>query len=574
MEYKNKHMKHLSTTILLICLSIFASCKEETKTPQEITETKETTDVVPVTSDKIPFIWEGANVYFLLADRFNNGDTSNDEVLDRTKETAVLRGFEGGDIKGIIQKIEEGYFANLGINALWVNPLVEQIHDSVDEGTGNTYPFHGYWAKDWTRIDPNFGTYDDLKKLVEVAHKNGIRILMDVVINHTGPVTEKDPVWSDDWVRTGPQCSYKDYETAVKCTLVANLPDVKTESDEEVKLPEPLLKKWKEEGRLENEMDELEIFFAKTGLKKTPKNYIIKWLTDYVRELGIDGYRVDTVKHVEEGVWAVLAEQAKLAFAEWKKNNPEKVLDNNQFYVLGELYGYGIDGKRFYDFGDRKVDYYANGFDNLINFQFKYDAKKLDYEKLYSKYSAALHTGLIGKSVMNYISSHDDGDPFDKERKRTFESATKLLLTPGISQVYYGDETARSLIIEGTESDATLRSKMNWEDLENEDTKLLLKHWQKLGNFRKNHPSIGAGKHKMINESPYVFSRTYNKDNVVDKVVVGLNQRKGTKTLKVDTIFKDGTAVIDTYSGTETTVKDGNVTIKSDYEIVLLEAMK
>ncbi|WP_343912498.1 alpha-amylase family glycosyl hydrolase [Aquimarina litoralis] len=567
-------MKHLSTAILVICLSAFVSCKEEPKTQQEITETKETKEVTPVTTDKIPFIWEGANVYFLLADRFNNGDTSNDEVLDRTKETAVLRGFEGGDIKGIIQKIEEGYFANLGINALWVNPLVEQIHDSVDEGTGNTYPFHGYWAKDWTRIDPNFGTYDDLKKLVEVAHKNGIRILMDVVINHTGPVTEKDPVWSDDWVRTGPQCSYKDYETAVKCTLVANLPDVKTESDEEVKLPEPLLKKWKEEGRLESEMDELEIFFAKTGLKKTPKNYIIKWLTDYVRELGIDGYRVDTVKHVEEGVWAVLAEQAKLAFAEWKKNNPEKVLDNNEFYVLGELYGYGIDGKRFYDFGDQKVDYYANGFDNLINFQFKYDAKKLDYEKLYSKYSAALHTGLIGKSVMNYISSHDDGDPFDKERKKTFESATKLLLTPGISQVYYGDETARSLIIEGTEGDATLRSKMNWEDLENEDTKLLLKHWQKLGNFRKNHPSIGAGKHKMINESPYVFSRTYNKDNVVDKVVVGLNQRKGTKTLKVDTIFKDGTTVIDTYSGTETTVKDGNVTIKSDYEIVLLEAMK
>ncbi|MBW1297630.1 alpha-amylase family glycosyl hydrolase [Aquimarina litoralis] len=567
-------MKHLLITTLLVCMSLLISCKKETQTTSEKTEITEAENTESTSKGEIPFIWNAANVYFLLADRFNNGDTSNDEVLDRTKETAVLRGFEGGDIKGIIQKIEEGYFTNLGINALWINPLVEQIHDSVDEGTGNTYAFHGYWAKDWTTIDPNFGTYEDLKKLVEVAHQNGIRILMDVVINHTGPVTEKDPVWSGDWVRTGPQCSYKDYETAVKCTLVANLPDVKTESDDEVKLPQPLLDKWKEEGRLESEMDELEIFFAKTGLKKTPKNYIIKWLTDYVRELGIDGYRVDTVKHVEEGVWAVLAEQAKLAFTEWKKNNPDKVLDNNEFYVLGELYGYGIDGKRFYDFGDRKVDYYANGFDNLINFQFKYDAKKLDYEKLYSKYSAALHTGLIGKSVMNYISSHDDGDPFDKERNKTFESATKLLLTPGISQVYYGDETARSLIIEGTQGDATLRSKMNWEDLEKEETKLLLEHWQKLGKFRKNHPAIGAGKHKMISETPYVFSRTYNKNNVLDKVVISLNQRKGTKTIKVDTIFKDGTAVIDTYSGTETTVKDGSVTIKSDYEIILLEPSK
>ncbi|SEK41878.1 alpha-amylase [Aquimarina amphilecti] len=574
LKHKSKHMKHLLTTSLLMLFSILISCKNETKQTSEENSITESQTATALTTENMPFVWEGANVYFLLADRFKNGDPTNDKVLDRSKETGVLRGFEGGDIKGIIQKIEDGYFKELGINALWVNPLVEQIHDSVDEGTGNTYPFHGYWAKDWTSIDPNFGTYEDLRKLVEVAHQNGIRILMDVVINHTGPVTEKDPLWSDDWVRTGPQCSYKDYETAVKCTLVKNLPDVKTESNDEVKLPEALVTKWKEEGRLEAEMDELEIFFAKTGLRRSPKNYIIKWLTDYVRELGIDGYRVDTVKHVEEGVWSILAEQAKLAFTEWKKNNPNKVLDNNDFFVLGELYGYGIDGKRFYDFGDRKVDYYANGFDNLINFQFKYDAKRLDYEKLYSKYGSALQTGLIGKSVMNYISSHDDGDPFDKERKKTFESATKLLLTPGISQIYYGDETGRSLIIEGTEGDATLRSNMNWDDLETDDTKSLLLHWQKLGKFRKNHPSIGAGKHKMIQETPYIFSRKYSKNNSVDSVVIGLNQRKGTKTLKVNSIFKDGTVLTDTYSGMEATVKDGNITIKSDYEIVLLEAKK
>ncbi|WP_299253261.1 alpha-amylase family glycosyl hydrolase [uncultured Aquimarina sp.] len=567
-------MKHLLTTTFLGLFSILISCKSDTKTESSTIKTAALRTFKPVTTENMPFIWEGANVYFLIADRFKNGDPTNDEVLERKKETGVLRGFEGGDIKGIIQKIEDGYFTDLGINALWVNPLVEQIHESVDEGTGNTYAFHGYWAKDWTTIDPNFGTYDDLEKLVEVAHKNGIRILMDIVINHTGPVTDKDPVWSEDWVRTTPKCSYKNYETAVKCTLVENLPDIKTESNEEVKLPEALKAKWEKEGRLEAEIDELEIFFAKTGLKRSPKNYIIKWLTDYVKELGIDGYRVDTVKHVEEGVWSVLAEQAKAAFSEWKKNNPDKVLDNNEFYVLGELYGYGIDGKRFYDFGDRKVDYYANGFDNLINFQFKYDAKQLNYEKLYSKYSTALQTGLIGKSVMNYITSHDDGDPFDKERSKTYESATKLLLTPGISQVYYGDETARSLIIEGAQGDATLRSNMNWDDLETEETKLLLEHWQKLGKFRKNHPAIGAGKHKMINETPYTFSRTYSKDGVNDGVIVGLNLRKGTKTLKVNSIFKDGILLKDVYSGTDATVKDGSVTIKSDNEIVLLEAKK
>jgi len=568
-------MKHLFTITLLVFFNILFSCKNEIEKESKKKEIVGSQNNNPIrSSQKTPFVWEGANVYFLLADRFMNGDPENDNVLDRTKKTGILRGFEGGDIKGIIQKIEAGYFNNLGINALWINPLVEQIHESIDEGTGNTYAFHGYWAKDWTAIDPNFGTYEDLKKLVTIAHQHEIRILMDVVINHTGPVTDKDPVWDENWVRTSPQCSYKSYETAVKCTLVENLPDIKTESNEEVKLPEALVTKWTEEGRLENEMDELEIFFAKTGLKRSPKNYIIKWLTDYVRELGIDGYRVDTVKHVEEGVWSVLSEQAKLAFIEWKKNNPAKVIDNNDFFMIGELYGYGINGKRFYDFGDRKVDYYANGFDNLINFQFKYDAKKLGYEKLYAKYNAALHTSLIGKSIMNYISSHDDGDPFDKERGKTYESATKLLLTPGISQIYYGDETARSLIIEGTIGDATLRSTMNWDDLATEETKLLLQHWQKLGKFRKNHPAIGAGKHKMISETPYLFSRTYSKDDFIDNVVIGLNLRKGTKTLKVNTIFKDGTILIDKYSDVEATVNGGSVVIKSDNEIVLLEVRK
>ena len=427
--------------LLLVLLSLLA-CKN---TPDSTKIPKDRND--QLSSENLPFVWEGANVYFMLTDRFNNGDESNDVVLDRTKETGKLRGFEGGDIKGITQKIEEGYFKDLGINVIWFTPVVEQIHGSTNEGTGNTYAFHGYWAKDWTKIDPSFGSYEDLKKLVDTAHKNDIRVLMDVVMNHTGPVTEQDPVWPKEWVRTKPQCTYKDYESAVSCTLVENLPDVKTESDNEVELPETLLNKWKSEGRLQVELEELKSFFASTGLMKTPKNYIIKWLTDYVRELGIDGYRVDTVKHVEESAWDDLAKYAAKAFQQWKENNPEKVLDNTPFYMLGELYGYGIDGKRFYDFGDRKVDYYANGFDNLINFQFKYDAANLSYEELFAKYGKVLNTNLIGKSIMNYISSHDDGEPFDKERKKTYESATKLILTPGISQVYYGDEIARPLII-------------------------------------------------------------------------------------------------------------------------------
>src|SRR5258705_7498646 len=84
-------------------------------------------------TEKTPFVWEGANLYFLLTDRFNNGDKSNDINFNRTKTPGKLRGFEGGDLKGIIQKVDEGYFTKLGINVIWFTPVVEQIHDGVDE---------------------------------------------------------------------------------------------------------------------------------------------------------------------------------------------------------------------------------------------------------------------------------------------------------------------------------------------------------------------------------------------------------------------------------------------------------
>ncbi|WP_103068086.1 alpha-amylase family glycosyl hydrolase [Aquimarina sediminis] len=552
--------------LLFLCLSI--ACKNKPK--EEIPKTTKTHKEESPVSGTLPFIWEGSNIYFLLTDRFKNGEATNDKTLDRTKKTGKLRGFEGGDIKGIIQKIEDGYFNDLGINVIWLNPVVEQIHGVVNEGTGDTYPFHGYWTKDWTKIDPNYGNEKDLKHLVEVAHTKGIRILMDVVMNHTGPVTDRDPVWPDDWVRTSPQCKYKDYESTVACTLVKNLPDIKTESNQNVKLPKTLLDKWKTEGRLEIELSEIDIFFTKTGLKRSPKNYIIKWLTDYVRELGIDGYRVDTVKHVEETSWSILAEQAQLAFTEWKLKNPDKVLDDNKFYILGELYGYGIDAKRYYNFGNRKVDFFAYGFDSMINFQFKYDATQNNYEDLFGKYSKALYTFLIGKGIVNYISSHDDGKPFDLNRSKTYESATKLLLSPGISQIYYGDEIARPLIIEDTKGDASLRSNMDWETLNNDDTKELLSHWQKLGRFRRDHPSVGAGKHKIISKKPYLFSRKYTKNGISDKVVIGLDLLKGEKKIKINSVFPEGTVLIDQYSGIETKVFKDSVMINSNYETVLL----
>ncbi len=527
-----------------------------------------------VSPPKTPFVWEAANVYFLLTDRFNNGDKSNDHTFNRNKTTGKLRGFEGGDIRGVIQKLDEGYFEKLGINAIWMTPIVEQIHEGVDEGTGYTYGFHGYWTRDWTSLDPSFGTKKDLTELVQKAHAKGIRIILDAVINHTGPVTAEDPVYPENWVRTSPKCTYKSYDTYINCTLVENLPDVKTESNANVPLPPFLIEKWKKEGRYEKEVASLDKFFKETGYTRAPKYYIMKWLSDYITNYGIDGYRIDTAKHTTEDVWADFKKVCDGAFADFKTKNPKKVLDNNPFFMVGEVYGYNIGNKKLYNFGDKEVNYYDNGFTALINFDFRNEAK-MNYEELFSKYSNILQNDLKGNTVMNYVSSHDDGYPFDKKREKTFESGTKLLLAPGISQVYYGDESARSLDIEGTQGDATLRSNMNWKDIaSNAKTKSVMSHWQKLGKFRKNHPAVGAGIHSQISATPYVFSRTFEKGKFSDKVVVGLDLPIGKKEIPVGTIFKNGSKVVDAYSKTEATVTNGKITITTNYSLLLLEQKK
>ncbi|WNB18690.1 alpha-amylase family glycosyl hydrolase [Marivirga arenosa] len=551
---------------LFILIAIFTSCS----TPESDTNAK-------TQESTAPFMWENATVYFLLADRFNNADSTNDMNFGRKQDGAPLRSFMGGDIKGISQKIKEGYFNDLGVNAIWVNPMVEQIHGAVDEGTGKSYGFHGYWTKDWTTLDPNFGTMNDLAELVKTAHEHDIRILLDVVMNHTGSVTDQDPLWKG-WVRTGPNCTYQDWESTVKCTLVDNLPDILTESEEEVELPQHLLDKWEEEGRLDKELAELDEFFERTGYPRAPKYYLIKWITDYIREFGVDGFRVDTVKHTEAGIWGELYAEALKALRKWKEDNPEEKLDDLDFYMVGEIYNYSIyDGLEFTYDGDTAINFFDEGFHSMINFSLKWELKEKQPDEIFSKYSEILNQGeLKNKSVLNYLSSHDDGSPYDAERKEVYNTANYLLLTPGASQIYYGDETARYLNAKA-DGDAKLRSFMNWGELgadskrEGYSIQDIHKHWQKLGTFRNNHPSVGAGIHQKISDNPYSFVRTLENENYDDAVYVVMEEN--IKDIEAPAIFKEGQEVRNHYTSEKSTVIDGRIKFKEDSRLLLLEGM-
>ncbi|MFC2124903.1 alpha-amylase family glycosyl hydrolase [Bacteroidota bacterium] len=534
---------------------------------------RKTDEIEDTGTQKVPFTWENANVYFLLIDRFYNGDPSNDQTFDRKPDGAIMRSFTGGDIAGITQKIEEGYFDKLGVNAIWFTPPVEQIHGYTDEGTGKTYGYHGYWTRDWTSIDPNFGTFRDLKVLVEIAHEHEIRILFDAVLNHTGPVTAVDTQWPDTWVRTVPTCTYQDFKSTVTCTLVKNLPDIRTERNEEVELPPFLIEKWEKEGKLNQELTELEEFFTRTGYPRAPRFYIIKWLTDYVRELGIDGFRVDTAKHTEPSVWGELYKEALAAFKTWKEENSDHELDDNEFFMAGEVYNYSIYHDFNFPMGDTTINFFENGFKSLINFAFKSDANKHP-EEVYRQYSDILNGTMDEYSVINYVSSHDDSEPFDKRREKVFEAGTKLLLAPGAAQIYYGDETARILEVEGSNGDANLRSMMNWDDLENNVeikgifVSDVFQHWAKLGIFRKEHPAIGAGIHKKMQDAPYTFSRVYDKNGYQDKVIVvmGISDQP----INVAGLFENRTVLKDYYSGQIVKVKNSKVKIKTGNNLILL----
>ncbi|GAB2852275.1 hypothetical protein GCM10027277_20790 [Pseudoduganella ginsengisoli] len=516
-----------------------------------------------------PFLWENATVYFIVTDRFQNADKSNDLAYGRKADAAPLRGYMGGDLKGVTEKIKSGYFDSLGIDVLWLTPPVEQAHGSTDEGTGRSYGFHGYWTHDWTAVDANLGTEQDFRDMVEAAHARGMRVLLDVVMNHTEPAGAALPdVWPAEWVRMDPTCTFKSTATNVDCTLVKGLPDVRTDSNANVALPPFLVAKWKAEGRYDKEVSELDAFFARTGYPRAPRYYLMKWHADWVRKFGVDGFRADTVKHVEPAAWKELRTVAEAAHDDWKRANPAKVLGDGKFFMLAEVYGYNISDGHGFNMGDGEmVDFYKFGFDSMINFGLVWDAKQ-DYETLFSKYNAALQGPLAGNSVLNYTASHDDGGPFDPARVKPFETANKLLLAPGAAQIYYGDETARLLNWSDAQGDAKLRSFMNWDELalnaRREGYRIadVRAHYSKLGLFRSAHPAVGAGVHEKIADGPYTFKRTYSKNGISDQVVVALDVPSGAKTtIKVGGAFADGTKVKDYYSGGSAVVKDGVVTL-------------
>ncbi|MBP6411261.1 MAG: hypothetical protein KA313_09195, partial [Pseudarcicella sp.] len=316
------------------------------------------------------FSWDNSTVYFLLIDRFNDGNTTNNNNYGRSSDP--VGGFMGGDIAGITAKINANYFNDLGVDALWISSPYEQMHSFVpgysDPAFQKHFAYHGYWPLDWSKMDKNYGTKNEFQTMVDAAHSHGLRVVMDIVMNHFAYENAGDMAefnygnpnnvndntdqrwcnwWGQGWVRKSTDAGLtipcaSPFGGAPLQITGFGLPDIKTESTETPGLPPILINKWSKEGTLQSEQNSLNTFFTNKNLAATPRNHIVKWLTDWVREYGIDGFRIDTYKHVEPEAWGVLNTQAAQALNEWKIANPTKKLDNTPFWSVGEDYGAGF----------------------------------------------------------------------------------------------------------------------------------------------------------------------------------------------------------------------------------------
>lgn len=487
-----------------------------------------------------PFDWHNATVYFVLTDRFENGDPSNDQSYGRHKDGMEEIGtFHGGDLRGLTRKLD--YLQQLGVNALWISAPFEQIHGWVGGGTKGDFPhyaYHGYYTQDWTTLDANMGSEADLRALIDGAHQRGIRILFDVVMNHTGYATLADMQeyqfgalylsgdelkktlgnrWTD-WKPTVGQSwhSFNDYinfsdKTAWekwwgKAWIRTDIGDYDNPGFDDLTMSLAFLPDLKTESTIPSGLPVFYQHKADTRAKAiegyTPRDYLTHWLSQWVRDYGVDGFRVDTAKHVELPAWQQLKTQASAALVEWKKANPDKALDDKPFWMTGEAWGHGV----------MQSDYYRHGFDAMINFDYQEQAAKaadclsgmdLTWQQMAEK--------LQGFNVLSYLSSHDTR----LFREGGDKAAELLLLAPGAVQIFYGDESLRPFGPTGSDPLQGTRSDMNWQDISGKLADNVA-HWQRLGQFRARHPAIGAGQQTTLSlKQGYGFVRQHGDDTVM-----------------------------------------------------------
>lgn len=453
------------------------------------------------------FDWDESVIYFMVTDRFFDGNESNNTASGAQtygKDNAGL--YHGGDFAGITQKLD--YLEDLGINTIWITPIVENIPGVTVTDTGKedvpyNAAYHGYWASDFTKLNPTLGTKEEFQTLIDQAHNRGIRIMVDIVVNHAGYGTKfGDMIRSEDDVVSG--SDQKD--------SLSDLPDFKTE--------DPAV-----------------------------SAQLVKWQTQWVKDFGIDYFRVDTVKHVENDTWAEL------------KNALTEV--DSDFKMIGEYAGGGyasngntlgtgeMDSDLDFDFNDQAANFVKGNISSVENF-------------LASRNSALNNTYMTGQ----FLGSHDEdgfkqklldgGMAEDAATAASMVAASLQITAKGQPVIYYGEEIGQTGL--NNYPYQTNRYDFDWSIVSNDNK--TYQHYKKMLSIRNAYTDVFArGDRKTIlasDENGYdIVSRSYKGT----KLYVGLNIKDVAQTVEIPVSENNGTVLKDLYSGKTYTVSNGKIKV-------------
>ena len=471
------------------------------------------------------FDWDEAVIYFTVTDRFFDGDAGNNDAYGVGDYNTGKKGgssYHGGDFAGLNQKLD--YLKDLGVNTIWITPIVENItKDQHDNETDTaTYGYHGYWASDFTKLNKHLGTEEQFKALLEAAHSKGMKIMVDVVLNHAGYETEG---YFNNILRDAdgkPISMIRDDSNTIggddKYDSLSDLPDFVTEN-------------------------------------KAVTDQLVAWQTGWMSNYSIDYYRVDTVKHVETTTWAAF------------KNSLTKV--NPDFKMIGEYSGAGyannagelgtgtMDALLDFDFNDFAQNFVTGNISSVEN-------------SLQKRNSAINNTSVMG----SFLSSHDEDTLQYKlvnESKISEDEAYNLMKVAATLQItakgqpvlYYGEE-----IGQGGANNwpyQTNRRDFDWTELEKQkaDSNSIYNHYKTMLAIRNAYTDVFArGNRSTVAVSDAdgyeVISRSYGNSTLY----VGMNVKEAEKEVVIPVAESAGTVLKNLYDGKTYTVSaDQNVSV-------------
>ncbi|MFD0521660.1 pullulanase-type alpha-1,6-glucosidase [Paractinoplanes durhamensis] len=287
--------------------------------------------------------------YFVLPDRFANGNKANDtgnlkgDRLQTGYDPTDKGFYHGGDLQGVIDKLD--YIQGLGTTAIWLAPVFKN-RPVQGSGTDISAGYHGYWITDFTQVDPHFGTNADLKRLVKLAHQRGLKIYLDIIVNHTADVIQyaenkydyidkATAPYKDASGNAFEDRNYSDGQNGFPSVSTASFPYTPifpTQKDKTVKVPswlnDPTMYHNRGNSTFAGENSEYGDFYGLDDLW-TERPEVVRGMTkiyaDWITDTGIDGYRLDTVKHTDLDFWPQFAAGIKKAAGK-------------DFFMFGEVY--------------------------------------------------------------------------------------------------------------------------------------------------------------------------------------------------------------------------------------------